>query len=52
MAMFGPPAPDERVVALSGLAGGPFVAWGYRIDRHREPVMPPADGRRLASGTR
>jgi hypothetical protein len=52
MAVFGPPPPSERALALSGLAGWLFVAWGYWIDRHREPVTPLADNRRLSSGTR
>jgi hypothetical protein len=52
MAVFGPPPPSERALALSGLAGWLFVAWGYWIDRHREPVTPLAGGHRLSSGTR
>jgi len=35
---FGPPPPSVRVLALSGLLGWLFVAWGYWIDRHRVPV--------------
>ena len=37
-AVFGPPPPDERVLAITGLLGWLFVAWGYWIDRHRVPV--------------
>jgi hypothetical protein len=34
----GPVPPDERTVALSGLALWLFVPWGYWIDRHRATV--------------
>jgi hypothetical protein len=34
----GPPPPDERTVAISGLAMWLFVPWGYWIDRHRAIV--------------
>jgi membrane-bound metal-dependent hydrolase YbcI (DUF457 family) len=34
----GPPPPDERAVALTGLAMWLFVPWGYWIDRHRAIV--------------
>ena len=34
-ALFGPPPPNERVLAFSGLAGWLFLPWGYWIDRHR-----------------
>jgi hypothetical protein len=34
-ALFGPPPPSVRVLALSGLLGWLFVAWAYWIDRHR-----------------
>lgn len=37
-AVFGPPPPDQRVLAITGLLGWLFVAWGYWIDRHRVPV--------------
>jgi hypothetical protein len=35
--VFGPPPPNATVLAWSGLAGWPFVAWAYWIDRHRVP---------------
>jgi len=37
-ATFGPPPPSVQVVAMSGLAGYLMVAWGWWIDRHREPL--------------
>ena len=37
-AVFGPPPPSVRVLAMSGLAGWLFVGWGYGIDAHRAPV--------------
>ena len=38
-AAFGPPPPNVAAVAWTGLAGGLLtVAWGYWIDRHREPI--------------
>lgn len=40
-AVFGPPPPSARIVAYSGLIGYLMVAWGYWIDRHRAPVVPP-----------
>jgi hypothetical protein len=33
--VFGPPPPSARALALSGLLGWLFVAWGWWIDRHR-----------------
>jgi hypothetical protein len=36
--VFGPPPPNERVVAYTGLAMWLFVPWGYWIDRHRAIV--------------
>jgi len=33
--VFGPPPPDARTLALSGLAGWLFVPWAWWIDRHR-----------------
>jgi hypothetical protein len=33
--VFGPPPPDERTVAIAGVFGWLFVAWGYWIERHR-----------------
>ena len=33
--VFGPPPPSEEVLAVSGLAGWLFAAWGYWIERHR-----------------
>jgi hypothetical protein len=53
MAVFGPPPPpSERALAVAGLAGWLFVAWGYWIDRHREPVVVLAANRRPSPGTR
>lgn len=52
MAVFGPPPPSERALALAGLAGWLFVAWGYWIDRHREPAALLAADRRPSPGTR
>jgi len=37
-AVFGPPPPSVRMLAMSGLAGWLFVVWAYWIDRHREPA--------------
>jgi hypothetical protein len=37
-AVFGPPPPSVTVLAISGLLGWLFIAWGYWIDRHRERV--------------
>jgi membrane-bound metal-dependent hydrolase YbcI (DUF457 family) len=37
-AVFGPPPPNVRAIAIAGLAGWLFVAWGYWIDRHRVPA--------------
>lgn len=37
-AVFGPPPPSVRVLAMSGLLGWLFVAWGYWIDRHRMAI--------------
>lgn len=34
-AVFGPPPPDERALAITSLLGWLFVAWAYWIDRHR-----------------
>jgi membrane-bound metal-dependent hydrolase YbcI (DUF457 family) len=36
-ATLGPPPPSAQVVAASGLIGYLMVAWGWWIDRHREP---------------
>lgn len=38
-AVFGPPPPSVRALAVTGLAGWLFVAWGYWIDRHRVPAI-------------
>ena|SRR5438105_5031535 len=38
-AVFGPPPPSVQALAITGLAGWLFVAWGYWIDRHRVPAM-------------
>jgi len=35
--LFGPPPPNVRTLALSGLLGWLFIPWGYWIDRHRRP---------------
>jgi membrane-bound metal-dependent hydrolase YbcI (DUF457 family) len=37
-AVFGPPPPSVRMLAMSGLAGWLFVGWGYWIDRRRAPT--------------
>ena len=37
--LLGPPPPDARTLAWTGLAGWLFVAWGYWIDRHRVPAI-------------
>ena len=37
-ALLGPPPPSVTALAVSGLLGWLFVAWGYWIDRHRAPV--------------
>lgn len=37
-AVFGPPPPSADAVAYSSLIGYLIVAWGYWIDRHREPL--------------
>lgn len=37
--MLAPPPPSIKVVALSGLGGWLFVAWGFWIDRHRTRVL-------------
>jgi len=36
-ALFGPPPPDVRALAIGGLSGWLLIAWGYWIDRHRAP---------------
>ncbi|HEX7252708.1 MAG TPA: hypothetical protein VF376_07495 [Thermoanaerobaculia bacterium] len=36
-ALFGPPPPDVRALAVGGLFGWLLIAWGYWVDRHREP---------------
>jgi hypothetical protein len=37
-AVFGPPPPSEKALAITSLAGWLLVAWAYWIDRHRSPV--------------
>jgi len=37
-AVFGPPPPSEKALAVTSLAGWLLVAWAYWIDRHRVPV--------------
>jgi hypothetical protein len=36
--VFGPPPPSVRVLAMTGVLGWLFVAWGYWIDRHRRAI--------------
>jgi len=36
-AAFGPPPPDLRALEWTALSGWLLVAWGYWIDRHRQP---------------
>lgn len=36
-ALYGPPPPSARAVALVGHASWLFVLWAYWVDRHREP---------------
>jgi hypothetical protein len=36
--VFGPPPPDDRIVAYSALAMWLLVGWGYFIDRHRVAI--------------
>jgi hypothetical protein len=40
--VFGPPPPSARALAITGLLGWLFVAWGGWIDRHRTPAGAPA----------
>lgn len=40
-ATLGPPPPSSQALAASGLAGYVMVAWGWWIDRHREPRAAP-----------
>jgi branched-subunit amino acid permease len=37
--VFGPPPPSEQALAVTGLLGWLFVAWGYWIDRHQVPEV-------------
>ncbi|GLC24973.1 metal-dependent hydrolase [Roseisolibacter agri] len=37
-AVYGPPPPSERALALSSLGLWLFVPWGWWIDRHRAPA--------------
>jgi hypothetical protein len=46
----GPPPPNERVVAWSGLALWLFVPWGYWIDRHRVVVASRGDRVAVSAG--
>ena len=39
-ALYGPPPPNARAVAIVGHLSWLFVFWGYWIDRHREPRRP------------
>ena len=36
--LFGPPPPDERMIAYLGHAQWLLVAWGYWLDRHRVAI--------------
>ena len=38
-AVFGPPPPNEKALAIASLAGWVIVAWAYWIDRHRVPLV-------------
>ncbi len=38
--LFGPPPPSVSAVAWSAQAIWLLVAWGYWVDRHREPRLP------------
>jgi hypothetical protein len=40
-ATFGPPPPSVEALAITGLLGWLFVAWGYWIDRHRTALARP-----------
>jgi hypothetical protein len=44
-ALFGPPPPDARTIAWSGLLGWLFLPWAYWIERHRITSLPPASPR-------
>jgi hypothetical protein len=37
-AIFGPPPPSARLVAITALLMWLFVPWAYWIDRHREAL--------------
>jgi membrane-bound metal-dependent hydrolase YbcI (DUF457 family) len=37
-AVFGPPPPSEKALAITSLAGWLLVAWAYWIDMHRVPL--------------
>ena len=36
-AVFGPPPPSAQAVAITGFAGYLLMAWGWWVDKHREP---------------
>jgi len=36
--LFGPPPPDEKMIAYAGHAQWLLVAWGYWLDRHRVAI--------------
>lgn len=40
--VLGAPPPNERALALTALGLWLFVPWGYWVDRHRDPIAPPA----------
>lgn len=33
--LFGPPPPNEEMIAIAGNASWLFVLWAYRVDKHR-----------------
>lgn len=41
-AVFGPPPPSARALAVSSLGLWLFVPWGWWVDRHRAPVARPS----------
>ena len=40
-ALYGPPPPDSRAVAIAGHLSWLFVLWAYWVDRHRAPRTAP-----------
>lgn len=43
-ALYGPPPPNTRAVAIAGHLSWLFVLWAYWMDRHRQPRAPIARG--------